>query len=379
MAPALLTVSRGYLLAGAVVAAGLYATRDHDAIAEREEAKATTVRRPDTFAAPTPAPMLVSTLEHETADAPELALEDEEPEVVRGHAEIEDASEFAMLFEVGGTTYLRLSHELRATSHGTPRLIVEGEVYAAVAPVAPSALPTELTAWQGRTVLVDGTCKARVVGFAEVARASGEAPGSEEYWSLPENERPAEPPTWTLETVMADDVMLAAKLDGCSGTWARSTDHQPAQIARAVASPGLETDAIADLLAIDDGIDPIQDQWKEMGGEGDWREAVDVEATTFEHPLTGEKWIFASAYKEGHCGEPSVSTMAAYRVTKTGAVQRFTDLQFAGETIQDVVDLDGDGQPELVLGTGSMATLVDLANNERASIAVPFHSYGCGC
>jgi hypothetical protein len=228
-------------------------------------------------------------------------------------------------------------------------------------------------------VLVDGTCKARVVGFAEIARASGEAPGSDEYWSLPEEERPAEPPTWTVEGVMADEVMLAAKLDGCSGTWARSTDYEPAQVARAVTSPDLEADAISDLLAFDDGIDPVQNEWKDMGGEGDWRDAVDVDATTFEHPTTGEKWIFASAHKEGHCGEPYVSTMAAYRVDGSGAVQRFTDLQFAGETIKDVVDLDGDGQPELVIGTGSSATLYDLANKDHASITVPFHSYGCGC
>ncbi|MDX2093752.1 MAG: hypothetical protein SFX73_38295 [Kofleriaceae bacterium] len=377
MAHVFSTVSRGYLLAGAVVATGLYATRDH-AATEREEPAVASTGRASTFVAPTPAPMLVSTRDAHP-DVPELALADEEPEEVRGHGEIEDVAEFAMLFEVGGTTYLRLSSDLRATSRGTPRLIVDGEVYAAVAPVALAALPAELSPWQGRTVLVDGTCKARVVGFAEVARASGDAPGIEEYWNLSEDERPASPPAWTLEDLMNDEVILAAKLDGCAGTWARSTDYQPAQVARAVSSPSLETDAIADLLAIDDGADPIQDAWKEMGGEGDWRESVDIEAKTFEHPDTGEKWIFASAYKEGSCGDPSASKMAAYRVTASGAVQRFTELDYAGETLQEVVDLDGDGQPELVFGSGGSATLVDLANKEHASIAVPFHTYGCGC
>lgn len=378
MAQALLPVSRGYLIAGAAVAVGLYAIRDRGELAEQPAPSDAAVA---TQYASAPRPMPTLALAMPTlADEGELEEDSDEDaiEEVRGHAPIEDAAEFAMVFDVEGTSYLRLSNELRGKSHGKARMIVEGDVYSVVAPVAASALPSELAKWNGREVLVNGTCRARVIGFAEVSRASGEAPGSENYWYTPEEERPATPPTWTKKAVMADNVTLAAELDGCSGTWARSTEYQPAQVARATEEPGLETDAIADLIAKGDD-DPIQDEWKQAGGEGDWRDAADVKATTFEHPTTGEKWIFVSAYEGGGCGDPSVSKMAAYRVGKTGKLHKFTDLDYAGRTISDVVDLDGDGQPELVLGEGSSSELVDLKNTYHDSIDVSFHYSGCGC
>jgi hypothetical protein len=71
--------------------------------------------------------------------------------------------------------------------------------------------------------------------------------------------------------------------------------------------------------------------------------------------------------------------MAAYRVRADGTVRRAADLDYAHSTIDQIVDLDGDGQPELVLGGGESSELVDLANAHHESIYVPNHSHGCGC
>jgi hypothetical protein len=47
--------------------------------------------------------------------------------------------------------------------------------------------------------------------------------------------------------------------------------------------------------------------------------------------------------------------------------------------ISEVVEVDGHGQPELMLGEGNSAELVDLANGRHESISVDFRYTGCGC
>jgi hypothetical protein len=71
--------------------------------------------------------------------------------------------------------------------------------------------------------------------------------------------------------------------------------------------------------------------------------------------------------------------MAAYRANADGTVRRVADLKFGYDDIAGVVDVDGDGQPELLLGDGTRAELVDLANEHHGAIRVEHRSYGCGC
>lgn len=376
MLQVLSAVRPGVLLLGATVAIGVYAvqtwTNDHAATPG--------VSRPVTIASMprfvTPPSLTEPAFDDETEDGSDD--EGEELEEIRGMTPIEDPAELAMVFSVDGTSYVRISYDERATSHGRRRMIDDGTTKSVVASVSTSALPVGLRTWAGRTVLVDGTCRARVVGFAEVSRVAGDPPGTEDYYYSPEDERPEELPEWTIENISEANVVLAAQLDGCTGTWARGTEFSPAAIAELDAAPELESAALADLLAESDS-DPTQDSWRESGGEGDWREAVDPTATVYTHPLTGERWIFASAYMGGGCGEPGVEVMAAYRASADGKVHRVADLEYAGQTIDSVIDVDGDGQPELLLGGGDSVDLVDLKNTGHDSISVSYHSYGCGC
>jgi hypothetical protein len=317
--------------------------------------------------------------EDDTADdVDDVADEDDEVEEIRGMDPIEDPAEFAMVFSVDGDTYMRLANGEEATSHGRERMVDNGTSIAVIAPVSMSALSAEMRRWAGRTVMVDGTCRARVVGFAEVSRVAGDPPGTGDYYYTPEEERPEELPAWTIESVRADNVVLAAKLDGCSGTWARGTEFSPVAIAAMDSNAELEAAALADLTEKTD-YDAVQEQWKENGGEGDWRDAVEPKVVMYTHPLTGEHWIFASAYQYGDCGSPGLSVMAAYRATADGKVHRVADLDYAGQTLDSVLDVDGDGQPELLVGGGDNVDLVDLKNKEHDSISVTYHSWGCGC
>jgi hypothetical protein len=317
----------------------------------------------------------VAVTDRTDTETPTLAIpsdtSDEPDEEIRGFTS-EGPDAFAMVFDVDGVTYLRLSQEETATAHGSPRMTETDGVTAVVAPVGVNALPAHFQKWAGRTVLVDGECRARVVGFAEVSRVTGEAG---DPWAYDEDGNPPAPTPWTVELVRESNVTLAAKLDGCFGTWARAETESAAAIAATLDEPELESAALADLLA-----ESEHDLgWKEMGGEGDWRDHVDVTSLAWQHPQTEEKWVFVQARHGGSCGEASISLMTAYRVGADGNLRRAAGLDFAHDDISQVVDLDGDGQPELIMNDGVSTTLVDLANEYHESIHVPNHSHGCGC
>jgi len=363
-----------YLALAACVGLGGYLVSDEDTSPARPAARSPRI-------ATLPAIAVPPSLPEDDAPAPEIedvGTIDIEEEAIRGHEPITDPAEFAMVFAVQGTSYLRLSGDdvpdEERVVRGSPEVLEDDGVYSVVVPVALGAVPPELRAWAGRDVLVDGTCRARIVGFANISRVSGEAGDAWDY----ENEQEREVPAWTAEAVVASNVTLAAKLDGCHGTWARAESYSPAAVAAKIDAPALESAALADLLAKTDD-DELQRSWAEMGGEGDWRDAAEVVSHVYQHPLTNERWVFVQARKLGSCGDASFDVMAAYRAREDGTVRRVADLDFGYETIEQVVDLDGDGQPELVLGEGDHSALVDLANERHESIHVPYHSYGCGC
>ncbi|MBA3539689.1 MAG: hypothetical protein H0T79_08660 [Deltaproteobacteria bacterium] len=148
----------GYLLVDGMASPGGPAIRNTDVPARAAGT---------TFVAPR-APAIEPVVEPEPGD-------DSADDAMRGHPPIEDPAELAFVFSVDGVSYVRLSTEESASARGDARLIEEDGVHAVVAPVATAALPANLWAWAGRNVLVDGTCHARVIGFAEVSRVTGES------------------------------------------------------------------------------------------------------------------------------------------------------------------------------------------------------------
>jgi hypothetical protein len=370
-----LPVSRPYLLAASALVGGtLLVHRSHDAAPAAAPRVASKVTAP-TATPPPPSlppdePMLDDDDDDNAAD-----VDDEE---IHGF-HLDGPDEFAMVFSLNGRTYLQLSTDEAADEHKykpSPRLTAKDDNASVVDTVPLVALPEQFRHWAGRHVVVDGTCEARVVGFAEVSRASGEPPANE--WEDDKGEWHREEQPWTVEVVTQANTVLAAELSGCTGTWARATDLPPALVADATSEPELEQAARADLLARIDH-DPAQDDWKQQGGEGAWQDAADVKIVTYRHPVTGEAWVFVQAEHPGGCGDPWFSKMAAYRTGVDGTLQRVADLSYGSETISSAVDVDGDGQPELVMGTGSAATLIDLKGESAASISVPYLYEGCGC
>jgi hypothetical protein len=354
---------------------------------------------PTVVARPVPKPIvdfiaLAPAEPHAEPTAPEDSNDEVTSEAdVHGMQPFAGPEAFAMMFEVNGVAYVRLSTELRATSRGGRATLTKSKVggvetLSVVAPVTTGAMPEELRSWAGASVLVDGRCRAKVVGFAEVSRVSGDPPGTEDYfWAKAEQEdnpslRIGPKPRWTKSLVVEQNVTLAARIDttgDCKGVWARWADETPVVTAREVKNAAAEKAALADLFG-DDATQEIEKDWKLTGGEGSWRDHAHVEVRTFDQPRTGERWIFAQATTGiGGCGDPVGWKMAAYRVEKDGTVHRVTDLPFANHHIDSVFDLDGDGQFELVVSDEEGTSLVDLAGETHDEISVQYFTWGCGC
>jgi hypothetical protein len=295
-------------------------------------------------------------------------------DTIHGYAKSDDPADFAFMFRLDGVDYLRLSTEDRASRIGRPKLNAGEWDVSVVAPVDAAALPEKYRGWVGKELLVEGRCKARVTGFAEVSRVSGSPPYAEGQEDHPEE------PKWTVDAARADNITLAARVEGCAqgGLWARAASAPAAPLAHDVEDSALAGSAKSDLLArkAPSEEDPIQKSWQEAGGEGDWRDAVQVTSQVFEHGSTGERWVIARALKEGGCGDPALDQAHVYRANDDGSLRRVATLSL-GDNIHGLVDLDHDGQPELVLGQGDSGTLVDLAGSYHESISIAFH--GCGC
>jgi hypothetical protein len=363
------SLPRPYFVLGALAVLGLHVLMKEDGepvsasgVAEAEGAPDRGQARQTRSIAGTAVPAIRAAAE------PDDTSDDE----IRGHDPIDDPAELALVFSLDGQTYIQLATESRATSTGTPRLLDDDDVTAVIAPVAPAALPGELRGWLGREVVVDGACRARVVELAEVSRVTGDPSNP---WD--DEDGGDDEARWTIERVMAANVVLAGRLDGCAGTWARAASFPGAATVARIDAPDLEAAARRDLLAR--SADDLESSWIDQGGEGDWREAADVVTSVFHHPLTDERWVFVQIRHGGGCGDPHLAQMAAYRASAGGSVRKVADLEFAFDHIHELVDLDGDGQPELILGGGTHAQVVDLANTHHASISVPHHYYGCGC
>lgn len=314
----------------------------------------------------------------------EVALEDEapEPEAAEPLASIrpsqtmdaiEDPADFTFVVEIGGTTYIRIGDLAVDAERDSARLVQDDYVASAIAPISAGALPEELRSWRGRRVLVNGTCAARVVGFAEIGRVSGDP-----YVVSPDEDRAGA--RWTVETAFAHgSTMIAGALDrDCRGSWARAADR-PA-LGRAIALRDARLEGAARRAFLASYADLIAAGWREAAQDGDWRDHVTLEARIVKHSITGARWAYVHARKPGGCSAHDVNVAATYRIAGDGSLTAVEAADLPGSALEALVDLDGDGWFERLVVHADPAdrSLVGPADEtELAAIGVPFH--GCGC
>ena len=278
-----------------------------------------------------------------------------------------------LVFRAGGATYMKLA-DLGAEGEdpprpGIPQLVARDYAFAALAPGSLDDLPKAHRSWQGRTVLVDGTCTATVQGFDVVARLTGDPA----YADTRDDH-------WTADAVMANGMpVLAARLDGCAdGTLAVDAARRALVLLTPTPSPELEARAKKLVLKSADA-KAAQHEWADTL-DGSWHdnELVTWSTKTVQHPQTRAQYVSVHATIEEGCGGPNINLWHLYRVDGDKLVRVPTSIEQLS-TIDGFVDVDGDGELEVLGRTWTRDdTRLIRADGELVDHAAqPF--YGCAC
>jgi hypothetical protein len=322
----------------------------------------------------------VAALEPEVAiEAPASSIDAPREAAAASEAAAPAADEIQLVFRAGGASYMRLADLSRdeeglreAPPHGAPRHVQEEGVEIAIAAVLGADVPLRHRAWAGKQVVVDGTCRATVTGFAVVSRLWGDTA----YAGI-------EKPRWDAASVMHSGAqVLAARLDRCSGVFARDAALAPVVILEPIQSERLAATARSALIASTAGAEAKRswDELKPEGLEGAWWEHAQIDARVVRHPGTGATLVAVHAHADHGCGGPDLRAWGLYRVAADGTlspVHETRDLEL--HSIERIIDVEGDGAIELIGRTwlGDDVVLADEGGGERDRLDMQF--YGCPC
>ncbi len=280
-----------------------------------------------------------------------------------------------LVFSADGASYMKLA-DLGGSSepmppHGAPRHVTENYVEIAVANVNATDVPVAYRSWADREIMVDNTCRAKITGFAVVSRLTGDTGYAN-----------TEDHSWTAKNVLEmGSTVLAAKLDGCTGTFARDAALPAVIVPEEIQNAALAKQARAALIASTPAQD-AQHEWLEYDNNGTW---YDAEETTFatrivRHPVTGVTWVSVHGYVEPMCGAAEANVWGLFRVQADGTLAA-VQLRKLGDLwkIDQLIDIDGDGELELVgkpwLGLDTVVTRASGEELER----LPLAFFGCAC
>jgi hypothetical protein len=289
------------------------------------------------------------------------------------------ADEIKLVFRAGGASYMRLADlerddagALQWPRHGAPRLVTEGWIDSAIAAVAEPDLPAEHRAWAGRQVVVDGTCRATVTGFAVVSRLTGDTA----YAGIEKEQ-------WDVASVMeAGSQVLAARLDGCSGTFARDAALAPVVTLEPIRDERLERAARSALIASPAAV-KVGRSWAELMSsdlEGAWWEHAALRTQVLRHPRTGATLVTVHVSGDRECGGVHINLWGVYRVAEGGALTPVHETQLQPlYSIDRILDIEGDGELELIGRSwlGNHVVLAGADGRELDHLALEF--YGCPC
>jgi hypothetical protein len=265
-----------------------------------------------------------------------------------------ESSELALVFKVGKQSYVKLGDGVGVKRGRAKHVKVDG-IDAAIAPVK------DTHAWLGREVIVDGTCKAKVTELAIVARLEG---WDEKY---------------TAKQVMEDGVpVLAGKLDGCDGKYARPAELPPVVVPIEIENLKLG-DKAKELVLASRVASEVSEEWQrdEMGV---WQDAASWDIRVFKHPLTGTTWVSAHAFNEPSCGSGEINLWGLFRVREDGTLVA-RQLRRLGDMIRidQLIDIEGDGEIE-ILGRPWLSVEQMLSHESGETIdEMPLSFIGCPC
>lgn len=240
-----------------------------------------------------------------------------------------------------------------------------------VEPILARDLTPSMRAWRDVPVTVDGSCLDTLHDFALISQLAGDPA----Y---------AGASSWTTAQVQADgQTYVVAKLAHCAGTYARAT-HAPPMIAFTKVDKGAhlakaEQQALSSELARQVKAAFFDQNRDSADLTRAWTEAVQVRAIEVTDPRTGTNWVSVHVSGEFSCGALDVNFYDLYRVDRDELVTVSEMKTENLATIDALVDVDGDGVPEL-LGSGWLEPTHAFYSSEMeplVSYELPF--FGCPC
>jgi hypothetical protein len=308
-----------------------------------------------------------------TAPVPEV--EEAAPIATRSRASLQvpdRTREVMMVFAAGRHSFVKLEDlEGGGPRHTKPRLVEDedgGQI--AVATIADDDVPARLASWRGKRVVIDGTCTATVTGFALASRLIGSPGYAYDDGEIRE---------WTATNVLAlGHRVIAARIDGCRGTYARDAALPAIVVPQEIEDSGLAKRARAALLASPAAAE-VEHALQRDGYTPDWA-AADFTIRSVRHPKTGETWVTAHATNHGTCGDPSAALWGVFRVDHGKLIATHTRSAGVGWSPGTLLDVDGDGELEVIAESwlGLTTTIEHVDSQERlAELSQQF--YGCGC
>jgi len=293
----------------------------------------------------------------------------------------------ALVFRAGGETYMKLAPVMpkmrnddevfgreKGTAEPMPKtakakLAVDDYIQTSIAVVATEDVPAGHRTWLGKRVLVDSTCSAEVTGFAVVGRLSGSPgyAGDDEEWTAANVQRHGAP-------------VLAAKLDGCaSGVLARDAELPMHVVPHVIQNDALVATAKRTLVRSAVGR-AAQTEWAAEHPDSRWTESEGLTWShqVLVHPTLNTTFVWVQGTNSEGCGGAMINAFALYRVNADGTL---TDTKTKiGDilTIEQIVDLDNDGNLEVIGKQWIGGRLVNDAHGAQLEILEePF--YGCPC
>lgn len=283
--------------------------------------------------------------------------------------------QLAFVFEVAGSSYMAVA-DADPKAIATPHMITAGETgaLAAESDVDVSALPAAVRAWQGRTVMVDGTCEAHVVGFSAISRVFAQ-------WELlGDDGKAAHDDALARAMFERGGAVIAAKLDACTGTYARDAALPAMAVAPALARDrDADASALAHFRALPEA-KTAQRTWHDAGNPGHWLkdEYTTVDQRAFRQPTTGAPMVSVHARAGVGCGGIGINLWAIFEVRRnTLEPVSVRDLGTIG-SIEHVLDIDGDGNLEVIARDNTFdLVLLSSSGAELLRLHEPF--VGCPC
>ena len=240
---------------------------------------------------------------------------------------------------------------------------LDSDMYTVSRDVQAADLDPGLASWQGRKVRLDDGCVAQVAGFRALTRVVPHF-GERQRWNGisfgdEEQVKPLSPAQVAREAYKLGTPALFAKLTGCSdGRYARLERSPPPLAAVGIEDSGLEARALAAFSKLPSVLEQQKQYLEETpGAQDNWWDG-NSQVAVYKHPTSGQVLVSVLAAIRDGCSDFSASEWVLFE-RQGKALKRLTPAQTPPQTIDAVLDVDGDGRLEFLV-TPDRGTDIEL-------------------